>query len=63
MHRGERRQPLPSFEKYSMIEKMSIEGGNDMNTIKIINDVIIMVLDIVIIVLLLKGRKERRDAE
>lgn len=34
-----------------------------MNTIKIINDVIIMVLDIVIIVLLLKGRKERRDGE
>lgn len=34
-----------------------------MNTIKIINDVIIMLLDIVIIVLLLKGRKERRDGE
>lgn len=34
-----------------------------MNTIKLINDVIIMVLDVVIIVLLLKGGKEKRDAE
>lgn len=34
-----------------------------MNAIKIINDIIIMVLDVVIIVLILKDRKERRDAE
>lgn len=34
-----------------------------MNTIKIINDIVIMVLDVVIIVLILKDRKERRDAE
>lgn len=34
-----------------------------MNTIKIINDIVIMVLDVVIIVLILKDRKERHDAE